>query len=119
MKRYDAIIIGFGKGGKTLAADLAGRGKKVAVVEKSAGMYGGTCINVGCIPTKSLVNSARWSEIRRQGLAASLAEQAALYAEAMEEKYRLTGALREKNFQKFNQNPLVDVLNGTGSFVCP
>ena len=43
MKKYDAIIIGFGKGGKTLAADLANHGWNVAVVERSTGMYGGTC----------------------------------------------------------------------------
>ena len=44
MKKYDAVIIGFGKGGKTLAGKLAGQGKKVAMIEKDAGMYGGTCI---------------------------------------------------------------------------
>lgn len=53
MKKYDAIIIGFGKGGKTLAADLANHGWNVAVVERSTGMYGGTCINIGCIPNES------------------------------------------------------------------
>lgn len=53
MKRYDAIIIGFGKGGKLLAAELANRNWKVAVIERSPEMYGGTCINVGCIPTKT------------------------------------------------------------------
>ena len=58
MKQYDAIILGFGKGGKTLAGALAKRGKQVALVEKSDKMYGGTCINVGCIPSKSLVTSA-------------------------------------------------------------
>ena len=45
MKKYDAIIIGFGKGGKTLAADLANHGWNVAVVERSTGMYGGTSIS--------------------------------------------------------------------------
>ena len=49
MKRYDAIIIGFGKGGKLLAVELANRNWKVAVIERSPDMYGGTCINVGCI----------------------------------------------------------------------
>lgn len=58
MKNFDAIIIGFGKGGKTLAGALAQHGAKVAVVEKSKRMYGGTCINVGCIPSKSLITSA-------------------------------------------------------------
>ena len=51
MKQYDAIIIGFGKGGKTLAGALAAAGKKVALAERSERMYGGTCINVGCIPS--------------------------------------------------------------------
>ena len=44
MKKYDALIIGFGKGGKTLAAALGKKGIKTAVIEKSPLMYGGTCI---------------------------------------------------------------------------
>ena len=47
MKRVDAIIIGFGKGGKILAADLAKRNWEVAMVERSDKMYGGSCINIG------------------------------------------------------------------------
>ena len=50
---YDLIVIGWGKAGKTLAAKLAAKGKKIAVVEENPKMYGGTCINVGCLPTKS------------------------------------------------------------------
>lgn len=46
MKNYDLIIIGFGKAGKTLAAHAASHGQKVAVVEQSTKMYGGTCINI-------------------------------------------------------------------------
>ena len=51
---YDIVIIGFGKAGKTLAAKAANISKKVALIEKSSEMYGGTCINIGCIPTKKL-----------------------------------------------------------------
>ena len=58
MKKYDALIIGFGKGGKTLAAALGKKGIKTAVIEKSPLMYGGTCINIGCIPTKKLIHTA-------------------------------------------------------------
>ena len=54
----DALIIGFGKGGKTLAAKLSAAGRKVVVAEASADMYGGTCINIGCLPSKSLILSA-------------------------------------------------------------
>ncbi|WP_232423583.1 MULTISPECIES: hypothetical protein [Bacillus] len=56
MKKYDAIIIGFGKGGKTLAAEFASRGWNVAVVERSKKMYGGTCI-LGVSPlNRSYIN---------------------------------------------------------------
>ena len=114
MKHYDAVIIGFGKGGKTLAGSLAGMGKKVAMIEKSDKMYGGTCINVGCIPTKSLVNSAKASVIQKPG---SYEEKNRLYWEAVEEKRRLTGMLRKKNFDKLNDLDNVTVYNGLGSFV--
>lgn len=53
----DLLVIGGGKAGKTLAMDLARSGRKVAMVERS--MIGGTCINVACIPTKTLINSGR------------------------------------------------------------
>lgn len=55
---YDLIIIGFGKAGKTLAGKMASLGKKVALIEKDKKMYGGTCINIGCIPTKTLIHAA-------------------------------------------------------------
>ncbi|MDN8848200.1 FAD-dependent oxidoreductase, partial [Staphylococcus aureus] len=56
MKQFDLIIVGFGKGGKTLAKFASAQGRKVAVIEKSKKMYGGTCINIGCIPSKTLVH---------------------------------------------------------------
>ena len=54
--RYDAIIIGTGQAGPALAARLSAAGMKVAIVERGA--FGGTCVNTGCIPTKTLVASA-------------------------------------------------------------
>ncbi|MGW3427151.1 FAD-dependent oxidoreductase [Streptomyces melanosporofaciens] len=47
---------GFGKGGKTVAATLGKLGRRVVMVERSAKMYGGTCPNVGCVPSKALVH---------------------------------------------------------------
>ena len=58
MKQVKNIIIGFGKGGKTLAKYLAGQGEEVLVIEKSAQMYGGTCINIACLPSKRLIIEA-------------------------------------------------------------
>ena len=52
--KFDKVIIGFGKAGKTLAVLAASKGEKVALIEKSSKMYGGTCINIACIPTKTL-----------------------------------------------------------------
>jgi dihydrolipoamide dehydrogenase len=57
MSNYDVIIIGGGPGGYLAAERLGHRGKKVLLVEKQC--LGGTCLNVGCIPTKSLLNSAK------------------------------------------------------------
>lgn len=57
MKKFDAIIIGTGQAGPSLAGRLAGAGMKVAIIERN--LFGGTCVNTGCIPTKTLVASAR------------------------------------------------------------
>ncbi len=62
--KYDAIIVGTGQAGPSLAGRLAGAGMKVAIVER--GLFGGTCVNTGCIPTKTLVASARAAHIARR-----------------------------------------------------
>ncbi|MGT2906252.1 FAD-containing oxidoreductase [Streptococcus dentiloxodontae] len=82
METYDLIVIGFGKAGKTLAANMAKLGKKVALIEKDASMYGGTCINIGCIPTKALI---------------TMAESHHTFAEAMKHKDTVVTRLRGKN----------------------
>jgi pyruvate/2-oxoglutarate dehydrogenase complex dihydrolipoamide dehydrogenase (E3) component len=64
MQRYDAIIIGTGQAGPALAQRLAGAGKTVAVVERKH--FGGTCVNTGCIPTKTLVASAYAAHMARR-----------------------------------------------------
>ncbi|BEO61960.1 pyridine nucleotide-disulfide oxidoreductase [Serratia surfactantfaciens] len=108
MYDYQAIIIGFGKAGKTLAAFLAGQGWRVAMVEESAQMYGGTCINIGCIPTKTLVHDA---ELHGPG------EQA--FSQAMARKRQVTGLLREKNYQNLAGLEQVTVIDGRAEFIDP
>ena len=68
MTNYDAIIIGTGQAGPSLAGRLAGAGMKVAIIERK--LFGGTCVNTGCTPTKAMVASA---------YAAHLAQRAADY----------------------------------------
>ena len=64
-EKYDAIVIGTGQAGPSLAADLAKAGRQVAVIERHR--FGGTCVNVGCIPTKTLVASARAAHVATRG----------------------------------------------------
>lgn len=83
MLHFDLLVIGFGKAGKTLAAKMASQGKKVGLVEQDPAMYGGTCINIGCIPTKTLIRAA---------------EQNQTFSQVMEEKNAVTGRLNKKNY---------------------
>lgn len=62
--QYSAIVIGTGQAGPSLAAKLAGAGQKVAIIERAK--FGGTCVNTGCIPTKTLVASARAAHVARR-----------------------------------------------------
>jgi pyruvate/2-oxoglutarate dehydrogenase complex dihydrolipoamide dehydrogenase (E3) component len=64
MTRYDAIIIGTGQAGPSLAGRLVEAGRSVAVIERKA--FGGTCVNTGCIPTKTLVASAYAAHMARR-----------------------------------------------------
>jgi pyruvate/2-oxoglutarate dehydrogenase complex dihydrolipoamide dehydrogenase (E3) component len=114
MKQFQNIILGFGKGGKTLAGALAKAGQTVALIEKDPNMYGGTCINVACIPTKSLEHSARLSAAQGGDFAA----KAERYRLAVAEKDRLTAMLRKKNYDKAASSGAV-VLTGTASFEGP
>src|SRR5215207_3528896 len=63
-RRFDAIVIGTGQAGPPLAGRLAGAGMSVAVVERN--LFGGTCVNTGCIPTKTLVASAYAAHMARR-----------------------------------------------------
>ena len=114
MNSFDVIIIGFGKGGKTLAAEFAKRGQKVAIIERSDKMYGGTCINIGCIPTKTLVHQAKMASALKD---ATFEERSEFYRNAVSVKESVTSALRDKNYHNLADNPNVTVYTGIGSFV--
>src|SRR3954464_1708225 len=65
MKHFEAIIIGKGQAGPSLAARFASAGKTVAIIERHK--FGGTCVNTGCIPTKTLIASAYAAHVARRG----------------------------------------------------
>ena len=114
MNAFDVIIIGFGKGGKTLAAEFAKRGQKVAIIERSDKMYGGTCINIGCIPTKTLVHQAKMASALKD---ATFEERSEFYRNAVLCEGVRTKGIREKKFHNLADNPNVTVYTGIGSFV--
>jgi len=112
MKKYDAVIIGFGKAGKTLAAYLANKDKHVAIIEKDKNMYGGTCINVGCIPTKYLVHKSTFAKEFSTFL-----QKAEYYKKSILEKIEFISKLRGVNYHKLADNQNIEVFTGEGSFL--
>src|SRR5213079_215602 len=63
-RRFDAIVIGAGQAGPSLAGRLTAAGMSVAIIERKH--FGGTCVNTGCMPTKTLVASARTAHVARR-----------------------------------------------------
>lgn len=102
METIKNIIIGFGKGGKTLAKFLAKKGEEVLVIEKSNKMYGGTCINIACLPSKRLIIEAA------NGVS---------YVDAVNGKNEMTEQLREKNYHMLADEKTVTVLDGKAHFI--
>lgn len=109
MNRVDNIIIGFGKAGKTLAGYLGSKGEKTVLIEKSPLMYGGTCINVGCIPSKFLATSADRKAYSQLG-------DEEYYKQAVENKKTLISKLNKANYDKVAGVPNVEVIDGLASF---
>ena len=101
-KQYDLIVLGFGKAGKTLAAKFGSMGKSVAMIEENPLMYGGTCINIACIPTKTMIIAAS------KGLS---------YDQVLNQREVVTSRLRNKNFGMLDNNEHVDVYTGHGEFI--
>ena len=101
-KHYDLIVLGFGKAGKTLAAKFGSMGKAVAMIEENPLMYGGTCINIACIPTKTMIIAAS------KGLS---------YDQVLNQREVVTSRLRNKNFGMLDTNEHVDVYTGHGEFI--
>ncbi len=107
--QVDVLVIGWGKGGKTFAAAMASQGKTIAMVEQSSGMYGGTCINIGCVPTKALVHEAN---LRRAG-----DDPHTYFTEAVETRDALIAKLNAVNFAMLHDRELVTVIDGRARFV--
>jgi pyruvate/2-oxoglutarate dehydrogenase complex dihydrolipoamide dehydrogenase (E3) component len=93
--RYDAIVIGTGQAGPSLAARLAGTGMKVAIIERHR--FGGTCVNTGCIPTKTLVASARAAYVARRAGDYGVTIGSSIAVDMKKVKERKDGVVRQSN----------------------
>ncbi|HJF54231.1 MAG TPA: FAD-dependent oxidoreductase [Limosilactobacillus coleohominis] len=100
-KRYQNIVVGFGKGGKTLAKFLATQHEEVLVIEQSNQMYGGTCINIGCLPSKNLILNG---------------QRNVPFTEAVSRRGEMTAQLRNKNYHMLADEPTITVLDGKATF---
>ena len=92
---YDAIVIGTGQAGPSLAVRLAGTGMKVAIIERKR--FGGTCVNNGCIPTKTLVASARAAHIARRATEYGVTIDSSITVDMKKVKERKDAVVRRSN----------------------
>jgi pyruvate/2-oxoglutarate dehydrogenase complex dihydrolipoamide dehydrogenase (E3) component len=116
---YDDIIIGGGKAGKTLAPALVADGRKTALVERSLNMIGGGCINVACIPTKTMVASANVANIVRNSAAYGVKANAPTIdlAEVIRRKRSVVQSARAINLHNLETALGHNLIVGTGRFV--
>ncbi|MGB8592733.1 MAG: FAD-dependent oxidoreductase, partial [Candidatus Acidiferrales bacterium] len=117
MKKYDAIVIGSGQGGNPLAFAMADRGWKVALIEK--GNLGGTCVNTGCTPTKTMIASAQVAHYARHasqwGVRAS--EVSVDLAAVVARKRQIVEKSRGGVQKRVDQRPNLDLYKAEARFL--
>jgi pyruvate/2-oxoglutarate dehydrogenase complex dihydrolipoamide dehydrogenase (E3) component len=118
---YDDIIIGGGKAGKTLAPALVADGRKTALVERSSNMIGGSCPNIACIPSKTMVASAEVANTVRNSAAYGIntAPPTVDLAAVIGRKRSVVQSLRPINLNNLHTALGDDLIIGTARFVAP
>ena len=116
-KTYDVIIIGSGQSGVPLATYLAGKNKKVAVIEKDR--VGGTCVNWGCTPTKTLYASARIAHTTRRAseYGINTGSVAVDFTKVMSRKDGVVKIWYDGSVKRLTTNEHIDLYYGEGSFL--
>ena len=119
MKTYDAIIIGAGQAGVPLARRLAKAGRKVAVIERK--WVGGTCVNVGCTPTKAMVASAKmmYDATRAVELGVKADNVSIDMAAVYSRKQKIVLDARSGNEKSLKEIPGIELIYGEASFTAP
>jgi probable pyridine nucleotide-disulfide oxidoreductase len=118
---YDDIIIGSGKAGKTLAPALVAAGRKTALVERSLNMIGGGCINIACIPTKTMVASANVANVVKNSAAYGMNTNTPIVdlAAVIRRKRSVVQSMHDMNLHNLETALGHELMIGTGRFVAP
>ncbi|MBS1494923.1 MAG: dihydrolipoyl dehydrogenase [Bacteroidetes bacterium] len=116
MKNFDAIIIGSGQGGVPLAKKLAQHGWKTAIIEKD--LIGGTCINAGCTPTKTMVASAKeiYNASKAKNLGVEIAGYKVNLKKVKQRKDKIVRQFREGTIKGLESTKNLTIIHGTASF---
>ncbi len=119
-EKFDAIVIGTGQSGPSIAQRMTKEGMKVAILERK--LFGGTCVNVGCIPTKTLVASARTAHVARRAADFGVTIGGDIAVDMEQVKVRKDAIVRtsSQNIEKWlKANPDLTVIHGHGRFESP
>lgn len=116
---YKAIIVGAGQAGGPLAGALSQAGWRVALIEKAH--VGGTCVNEGCTPTKTMIASARVAHLSRRAAdyGVHTSEISVNQSTIRQRKREIVTSFREGSQKSLEQKENVDLIFGTASFVDP
>ena len=119
MEKYDLIVLGGGTAGLGTAFRASAQGWKVAIVETH--YLGGTCINVGCTPSKILISSARAMQAVRDAgkLGVIAAPPTADWKAMVERKERIIGGLRQNTDEAIEKNEQIVLYQGKATFTAP
>ncbi|MBW3634299.1 MAG: mercuric reductase [Chloroflexi bacterium] len=116
---YDAIIVGAGQGGGPLASALAGAGRRTALIERE--QIGGTCINVGCTPTKTMIASARVAHLSRRAAdyGVETGSVSVDMAAVRERKRSIVESFRSSSEKRIEETRGLDLIRGEARFTGP
>ena len=117
VQKFDSIIIGTGQAGPALAVRLANSGRKTAILERK--LFGGTCVNVGCIPTKTLIASARVAHLARRSADFGVIIDGGFHVDMAKVKARKDAVVKQSNegvTSWLKSTPNLTVIEGHGRF---
>ena len=118
--KYDAIVIGAGQAGPPLAVRLGAAGRRTAIIERK--LIGGTCVNVGCIPTKTLIASARAAHVAHRGGDFGVLIDGSIRVDMARVKARKDEVVRQSNTgvtSWLERSPNVTLIRGHARFEDP